>query len=279
MKTEVRLFDVGIDNGDLISTLYDIHENISYKSRVFAGRNRIKVSGILFEFDLNPTKGVLLIEVQDSTPTVDDRDTVIEHVRKATETVLGTGGTRDKSSSDGGSNNSGGSDEFEKTRGRSLEEYSEEPVENFDADNVPDATTERQDRKAFRNMHKTNGDLLYVDGNETCFEPPLTKDDAKYDPYVEADREAGLPRCADCIHYIHGGACHLVKGEIDEDGTCEHGAVASVTMDNNGRARTTFISERFSASKSQVEEFVGTMVSELKDRLSSIKDSTGGLEF
>jgi hypothetical protein len=58
-----------------------------------------------------------------------------------------------------------------------------------------------------------------IDGDYTCFIPPFEKQEVDYKGPSEGDK----PHldCKDCVHYIKGGGCHMVQGEIDKDGYCE----------------------------------------------------------
>lgn len=68
------------------------------------------------------------------------------------------------------------------------------------------------DREYGRGMTDTGGD-------ETSFMPPFSKEDARYHgpgegPEPELD-------CKDCAHFIEGGGCHMVQGEIRPQGYCQ----------------------------------------------------------
>jgi hypothetical protein len=45
--------------------------------------------------------------------------------------------------------------------------------------------------------------------------PPFTKEEADY---LE---DGDGPNCGDCVHYLEGGGCSLVQGEIDETAYCD----------------------------------------------------------
>lgn len=58
-----------------------------------------------------------------------------------------------------------------------------------------------------------------VRGERTEFTPMYSKTDVNY---IRArDKPNGMPDCRDCVHYIEGGGCHMVRGEIEEEGVCE----------------------------------------------------------
>jgi len=57
---------------------------------------------------------------------------------------------------------------------------------------------------------------IHSDGSVTMM-PPFTKDEADYMP--GGSREE--PNCKDCVHFLEGGGCSLVQGEIDRNAHCE----------------------------------------------------------
>lgn len=57
-----------------------------------------------------------------------------------------------------------------------------------------------------------------VDG-KTVFVPPYEKDEVEY--HGPGEGENSHLDCKDCVHYIKGGGCHMVQGEVDRDGYCE----------------------------------------------------------
>ena len=58
-----------------------------------------------------------------------------------------------------------------------------------------------------------------ISGDGTEFTPPYTKQEAGYHRAGEGD-ELHLD-CKNCAHYIEGGGCHMVHGEIDPEGYCD----------------------------------------------------------
>lgn len=58
--------------------------------------------------------------------------------------------------------------------------------------------------------------------DETCFVPPLSKDEADF----ESSPPAGESDCDDCVHWIdqNGGLCHYVQGSIPGEAWCVHWA-------------------------------------------------------
>lgn len=58
-----------------------------------------------------------------------------------------------------------------------------------------------------------------VEGEYTSFIPPYEKDEVSY--HYEGEGDKPHLNCEDCVHYIEGGGCHMVQGEIDPEGYCE----------------------------------------------------------
>jgi len=82
-----------------------------------------------------------------------------------------------------------------------------EPEEDYtDTGTSPETTPERERRQP-------------VEGEETTIIPPYTKDEANYHGPAEGPK----PHldCKDCVHYVSGGGCQVVQGEVDPDGYCE----------------------------------------------------------
>ena len=68
--------------------------------------------------------------------------------------------------------------------------------------------------------HGGNNTLVDTDSSgATTFVPEFTKQEAKY---TDARSNSDNITCKDCAHYIEGGGCHVVQGEIDPDGKCDN---------------------------------------------------------
>ncbi len=62
-------------------------------------------------------------------------------------------------------------------------------------------------------------DHAEIEGEYTKFIPPYSKNDANY--HQPGSGENPQFDCKDCVHYIEGGGCHMVQGEINPEGHCE----------------------------------------------------------
>jgi len=76
-----------------------------------------------------------------------------------------------------------------------------------------------EDRSGSRRPSREGEKRQPVDGEETSIIPPYTKPEASYHPPEEGPK----PHldCKDCVHYVQGGGCKMVRGEVDPDGYCE----------------------------------------------------------
>jgi len=139
-----------------------------------------------------------------------------------------------------------------------------------------DSQTERSKRKESKQTDRgTRWTSERGYEEDVCFTPEFTKDEAGYREHTEMDAKQGLVPCADCIHYVpdaevdgeptHG--CQLVRGEIDENGVCDHSAVACMTADNNGDIKTYMYSEEIKWGASTIREYAEKMKDEMSDLL------------
>lgn len=74
----------------------------------------------------------------------------------------------------------------------------------------------RRRRRGGRSSGKSM-DLIDVnsDGSITMM-PPFTKEQAEYETHTPHSYQ-----CKDCVHYVEGGGCTLVQGDIDPEAHCE----------------------------------------------------------
>jgi hypothetical protein len=84
-----------------------------------------------------------------------------------------------------------------------------------------DEDKEEERRRRRRSGSRSEGksmDLMGVnsDGSITMM-PPFTKEEAQYDVDI-----SNPYHCGDCVHYVEGGGCTLVQGEIEPEGYCEN---------------------------------------------------------
>jgi hypothetical protein len=61
---------------------------------------------------------------------------------------------------------------------------------------------------------------VFSDGS-IHFEPPFSKEAAEYRSQGGQAFDTAHDRCGSCVHYIPGGGCHFVQGEIDPGDYCE----------------------------------------------------------
>jgi len=103
-----------------------------------------------------------------------------------------------------------------------FEDVGEGPTDYSDAefeDVEPIELDSEEDRSGSRRPSIEGEKRQPVDGEETSIIPPYTKPGASYHPPAEGPK----PHldCKDCVHYVQGGGCKMVQGEVDPDGYCE----------------------------------------------------------
>lgn len=74
-----------------------------------------------------------------------------------------------------------------------------------------------------REMNRVDGGALEAafDDGSIRFRPPFDKGEAGYVVPGRAGFDPRHDRCRDCVHYISGGGCHFVQGEIDPEAYCD----------------------------------------------------------
>lgn len=97
---------------------------------------------------------------------------------------------------------------------------------------------------------------VYSDGYIE-FLPPETKEDAGYIQPGNPDFDRPHKRCEDCAHYIEGGGCHIVQGEIDPEAYCER-FYADVGAFGNAQATPNLViwGDTFDWSRGDLERFL-----------------------
>lgn len=127
------------------------------------------------------------------------------------------------------------------------------------------------DERGYVNDDKSIGggnSLISVnnDGSVT-FMPPFTKEEAGY-----GDGGVATPaKCKDCAHFIEGGGCHFVQGEIDPEDVCEqfyadYGVYGDNDTDVGLSNPVNVWGEKFDWSENDIEDFVRRVRESLEDR-------------
>lgn len=85
-------------------------------------------------------------------------------------------------------------------------------------------------------MAQNNTLIEAFEDDSIRFVPQHTKEDAHYTTNIGPEIPADA-RCGNCAHFIPGGGCHVVQGEIDPSGVClEFYADFGIFADNKIRA-------------------------------------------
>ena len=108
-----------------------------------------------------------------------------------------------------------------------------------------------------------------VRGERTEFTPMYEKDDVDYVRAGKKDQDR--PSCEDCVHFIEGGGCHMVRGEIEEDGICgdlyaDIGVFGRVDQSGTSNSFTVSLA---SYGDSAFKRIWGVSASEIKNEISS----------
>lgn len=102
------------------------------------------------------------------------------------------------------------------------------------------------------------------------FKPAFTKPEADYRSPRDADFDASHDRCGDCVHFIEGGGCHLVQGDIDPSAYCaEFYADYGVFAHDHGdhmEVNAELISPAFDAREANIQDFVDEIEERLQQR-------------
>lgn len=99
------------------------------------------------------------------------------------------------------------------------------------------------------------------DGSITMM-PPFTKEEANYDNHHPHDYH-----CEGCVHFVEGGGCTLVQGEIDPRAHCERFfADVGVFGDSHGGdiLNLKLWGEEYGFDKQQIEVFANMIEEEMK---------------
>ena len=140
--------------------------------------------------------------------------------------------------------------------------------EEFSFATTPPSSVSEGPEESYENSNNSHvdDDAEIVNG-KTSFYPPFTKMQAKYHNPREADKK--FPNrddyCKNCVHYLEGGGCRFVRGNIEENAVCEDfysdfGVFADEeTMDNpnSGVHITAYMfGEIYDWDKNEIQEFL-----------------------
>lgn len=102
------------------------------------------------------------------------------------------------------------------------------------------------------------------------FVPPFSKDAADYRDRDDPAFDATHDRCKGCVHYIPGGGCHFVRGEIDPEDYCEeYYADYGVFAHDHGEhveVNAELVGPNFHPGEADIADFVGEIRERLQQR-------------
>lgn len=110
------------------------------------------------------------------------------------------------------------------------------------------------------------------------FMPPYTKKAAEYQPLGSDEFDQTHDRCGSCVHFIEGGGCHLVQGDIDPEAYCEefyadYGVFAH-EHDDFVEVNAELVGPDWDFSERSIEEFVDDLEERLQQRRRELEAET-----
>lgn len=112
------------------------------------------------------------------------------------------------------------------------------------------------------------------------FMPPYTKADADYHPVNADDFDPDHDRCGSCVHFIEGGGCHLVQGDIDPRAYCEEFyADYGVFAHDHGshvEVNAELVGPGWDFDERSIEEFVDDLEERLQQRRRELEAESEG---
>lgn len=111
---------------------------------------------------------------------------------------------------------------------------------------------------------------IFEDGS-TRFLAPFSKEEAEYVSPNDPDFDHTHDRCAECVHWIPGGGCHFVQGEIDAAAYCaqffaDYGVFAH-EHENHVEVNSELVGSAWDFDESDIQDFVDEIEERLEQRL------------
>ena len=82
-------------------------------------------------------------------------------------------------------------------------------------------TAAGEDMFGGESMQDLDGDVEVFDDDSIRFKPNFLKQEAGYRWPTDGEYDGTHEKCRSCAHFIEGGGCHIVQGDIDKEGYCE----------------------------------------------------------
>jgi len=111
------------------------------------------------------------------------------------------------------------------------------------------------------------------DPAQVTFTPPRTKDEARYHEPAEGPNPE--LDCMDCAHYIEGGNCHIVQGDVNPEGHCENyyadvGVFAKITDDSDWNINLRLWGERWRPKAKSMFKSAESSARKLSERVQAM---------
>lgn len=132
-----------------------------------------------------------------------------------------------------------------------------------------EAEFERKGMRELVRIAEPVGEVETFQDGSVKFLPAFTKLEARFIRNAK-ERFGAVKVCDDCSHFIKGGACHVVQGEINPNDKCfEFFADVGAFADNEGGMDVSLVlwGEIFDWSEKDVDAFLETMRNKIIDRI------------
>jgi hypothetical protein len=117
----------------------------------------------------------------------------------------------------------------------------------------------------------TKGEVLSYKNGAITFVPEFRKSDAGYVRHGSQNFDSSHSRCEDCAHYIEGGGCHLVQGEIDPKAYCTELfsdiSISGHKHPNGVEIPITIWGDGFNWTRQDMQRFVQSVKNKIESRL------------
>lgn len=101
--------------------------------------------------------------------------------------------------------------------------------------------------------------------------PPFTKEEASYE-----DRERSSRKCENCVHYLVGGGCAMVQGEIDPQAHCDN-FYADVGLFGSNKGEDTLNLKLWGEEYDFTQFDINRLINQVQDALEEKSEDNGSI--